>query len=127
MSETLIKLLNSIDANIKRIADSHEYQDIYSIERDVKDRDSLQSIDSKFARLIKVKGDIATGKSKKPEDFNWDTSIYNRECQDFLIKGVVYHNCTDECPKDCDKNRHVLPDIFARKRGIMIHKDYKNK
>ena len=126
MLNSITKELQSISKELRRIADSAEYQDLYAIERDVKDRDSVRAINAKFARFLKVKGDIIKGNNNRVQDFDWDTSIYNAECADYLIKGKVYHNCTDACPADCDKNRDILPHLSGSRRNIMIPKEFKN-
>ena len=108
-----IKILN---ANIKRIADSCEYQDIYSIERDVT-RESKQQIAQKFMRLMKIKGNIVKGKNKKLEDFDWDSSIYTKEAQDYIILNKIHD----------EESRSLIPNEFARQRGIIIPKEFKNK
>ena len=116
MKPDLLSELKTLNANIKRIADSCEYQDIYSIERDVT-RESKQQIAQKFMRLMKIKGNIVTGKNKKLEDFDWDSSIYAKEAQDYIILNKVHD----------EESRGLIPNEFARQRGIIIPKEFKDK
>ena len=116
MNSDLLHELKTLNANIKRIADSCEYQDIYSIERDVQ-RESKQQIAQKFMRLMKIKSDIITGKKKKLEDFDWDSSIYTKEAQDYILLNKIYDK----------ESRELIPNEYARQRGIMIPKEFKNK
>ena len=112
--DDLLTELKTLNANVKRIADSCEYQDIYSIERDVQ-RESKQQIAQKFMRLMKIKGNIIKGKNKKLEDFDWDSSIYTKEAQDYIILNKIHTK----------ESRELIPNEFARQRGIIIHKDFK--
>ena len=116
MKPDLLSELKTLNANIKRIADSCEYQDIYSIERDVQ-RESKQQIAQKFMRLVKIKGNIVKGKNKKLEDFDWDSSIYTKEAQDYIILNKIHD----------EESRSLIPNEFARQRGIIIPKEFKDK
>ena len=116
MKPDLLSELKTLNANIKRIADSCEYQDIYSIERDVQ-RESKQQIAQKFMRLMKIKGNIVKGKNKKLEDFDWDSSIYTKEAQDYIILNKIHD----------EESRSLIPNEFARQRGIIIPKEFKDK